>query len=523
MAQKISQMGELLQQFTTNIAAHDTYNVSKQKGETLHVPNLANAVLYAYEQLRNASENIEDHLLLQRAILRYYRRTLALNHVVPKDIGKELIIELTQAEYLANDSVPLAQIDEIEALIARYHRSYQAATPNERRTLERWMFELLAVETEQLLDSPVRIISFARFAHAHLSQTIDYQKALKGDTSVGQNDYSTLLYIAIHKALLKSDDANIRSELLALHNITPADTAQFIAFNQAYDTLAASKATVTLTRFVNKNGAPLRVIRATFFDEHEEQYPITIADQAQTINTVQARIDSEYKEVRKRINKGVLRSVIFLLITKTLVGLVIEVPYDLAIYGAIIVLPLIVNLLFPPVFLALTALTFRIPGEANKRAIVDYIEGLLYEKGTTPKLRYSESVDNRTAFNVVYAVVFVGAFYLVADRLAALGFNIVQGVIFVVFLSTASFLGYRLTLQIKELELLTTNQGFIALVRDFLYAPFIFVGQRISYRFGQLNIIAQILDAAIDLPLKTMVRLIRQWTVFLNNKKDELL
>jgi hypothetical protein len=84
-------------------------------------------------------------------------------------------------------------------------------------------------------------------------------------------------------------------------------------------------------------------------------------------------------------------------------------------------------------------------------------------------------------------------------------------------------LGYRLTLQIKELELVNTNQGFLALVRDFLYAPFIFVGKKISYRFGQLNIIAQILDVVIDLPLKTIVRLVRQWMVFLNNKKDELL
>jgi hypothetical protein len=118
---------------------------------------------------------------------------------------------------------------------------------------------------------------------------------------------------------------------------------------------------------------------------------------------------------------------------------------------------------------------------------------------------------------------FVLAFYLLTTRLAALGFNIIQGVIFFIFLSTASFLGYRLTLQIKELEIVNTNQGIVALIRDFLYAPFIFAGKRISYRFSRLNIIAQILDVAIELPLKTMLKLVRQWIIFLNNKKDELL
>jgi hypothetical protein len=38
-----------------------------------------------------------------------------------------------------------------------------------------------------------------------------------------------------------------------------------------------------------------------------------------------------------------------------------------------------------------------------------------------------------------------------------------------------------------------------------------------------MNIIAQILDIVVDLPLKTTLKLIRQWTAFLNNKKDELI
>jgi hypothetical protein len=38
-----------------------------------------------------------------------------------------------------------------------------------------------------------------------------------------------------------------------------------------------------------------------------------------------------------------------------------------------------------------------------------------------------------------------------------------------------------------------------------------------------MNIIAQLLDIVIELPLKTVLRLLRQWSAFLNSKKDELL
>lgn len=525
---KQSGFESLLQQSLTNIAAHDRYDASKKDAETMHVPSVANIVLQAYEQLRNASENIEDHLLLQRAILRFYRRSLPLTARDLKTAGlaQELVIELTQAGYLKNNTLPLTRINEIDTMITQYISLYWKSTDARDVSnvqVEKWILELLSVRTEQTINNPIRIISFARFAHAYISQVIDYKKVLPRGSTVAPHDYPTLLYIGIHKALLKSDDANTRSDLMDLAGISATKSKHFIEFNQQYDALSSSKEATWMMRFVSKNGASLRIIRSTFF-EHTDNTSIDVTKKDRTMNIVDTQIDHVYKDVRKSVSRAVIKSVIFLLITKSLIGLLVEIPYDIIVHSSIVWLPLIINLLFPPVFLAITALTFKLPSESNKQAIVAHIEKMLYgDTSQLPPLKYNEPTSGSSAFNVVYTFVFIAAFYLVIDRLIALDFNIVQGLIFVIFLSTASFLGYRITLQIKELELLTTNQGFIALLRDFLYAPFIFVGRKISYRFGQLNIIAQVLDVAIDLPLKTSVRLIRQWMVFLNNKKDELL
>ena len=126
-------------------------------------------------------------------------------------------------------------------------------------------------------------------------------------------------------------------------------------------------------------------------------------------------------------------------------------------------------------------------------------------------------------FNTLYAVTFIAVFSALSYVLYLLHFNIVQGVIFFIFLSTASFLSFRLSRQINELEAINTTQGTLSLIRDVIYMPFIYVGQQISYRYSQVNVIAMALDILIELPLKTVLRLVRQWTQFLNAKKDELL
>ena len=94
--------------------------------------------------------------------------------------------------------------------------------------------------------------------------------------------------------------------------------------------------------------------------------------------------------------------------------------------------------------------------------------------------------------------------------------------IFFVFLSGASFLGFRLSRLIREVESIDSDQSSTSMVRDFLYMPFVVVGQKISETYAQMNIVAMVLDMAIELPLKTVLRLVRQWASFISSKKDQL-
>ena len=75
---------------------------------------------------------------------------------------------------------------------------------------------------------------------------------------------------------------------------------------------------------------------------------------------------------------------------------------------------------------------------------------------------------------------------------------------------------------IREIEAVDAQQNGVTLLRDFLYMPFVVVGRWISEKYAKVNVVALTLDMVIELPLKTVLRLLQQWGAFISNKKDEL-
>ncbi|OYW43861.1 hypothetical protein B7Z28_00530, partial [Candidatus Saccharibacteria bacterium 32-45-3] len=167
-------------------------------------------------------------------------------------------------------------------------------------------------------------------------------------------------------------------------------------------------------------------------------------------------------------------------------------------------------------------LTLTMPTPANSRALSRQIETLFYEEEKPALLARRGSKKYGIGFNIFYAMLFVAVFGLVGWGLVTIGFTWLHLSIFFVFFSTASFLGFRLSRTIRELEAVDSEQSGVSLMRDFLYMPFVVVGRWMSDKYSRINIVAVVLDMIIELPLKTVLRLVRQWAAFISTKKDEL-
>ncbi len=527
---QLSSLGHQLVDSLTKIDAYESSVAAAREKETIHVPTVGSTLSTAYEQLRNASEYAEDNLLRQRAIRRYLKRTLSFHeHIKTSQLAEELVTELTQAEYLPNNHTTKGEVTAIADHIKRYYTAYWQYVKIEpsgkkRQKFQGWILDVLSVRCEQALQSNVRQLSFTHFAFTYLQPQLDIASLVRPGEVVDQNDYAIILYIAIQRSILKADAPSVRAALLDSYRQDIGLIHNFEAFNAKFDVLFESKTAAYVSRIVNKNGATLRMVYSGFYASDAPLGPKTLQSEDTLDYQLRQHIEQEYTTLNKRLDKGIIRSIAFLIITKSLIGLGIELPYDIIVEGHVLWLPLLLNLFFPAVFIAISRLTLSTPTGRNTDAIIQHITSMLYEEGNhkTYAIRIPKSSPS-VGFNFVYAFMFALIFAGLSFILYKLQFNIVQGVIFFVFLSTASFLAFRLSNQIREIEAVHLSQGSLALMRDILYMPFIYVGQQISYRYSRVNIVAAVLDILIELPLKTILRLVRQWTLFLNSKKDELI
>lgn len=512
-------------QLADNLLRLEQHEVQQNKlrktQERVNVVGAGGTLTAAYEQLRNAAENTEEHLLLQNAIRRFYRQLfLTRDDKLLRDSGQELTVELTLAGYLPNDHLTVEQVRQISKLAHQYYSAYESLLQLKDITTDsayKWTLDVLAVEVESLISDHGHDVAFIDFAYGQLTSLIQPERILP---SSEQDDVAAMLFAAMHEALLKSDRAVIRTQLLRRYQVDIVHFDQYIAFNQRIDTMLESDSVERLRRMVDRQGAPFRVLRRMMEDQPDL---VQLLDKPESmLSDFEQQVNTEYARTAKRINRAIVRSVIFLIITKFLIGIAIEIPYDYLAYSEIIWMPLLINLFFPPIYMMALRATHTLPGAANTRALVDRMEQMLYGDSEVVASTKLERKGYSPVFSALYVIsglaIFAGTTYL----LLLLQFSVVHIVIFFVFLSAASFLGFRLSRFIRELELVRGAQNGMTFVRDLVYLPFVVVGQWMSDKYSRVNIVTIILDMLIELPLKTVLRLVRQWSAFIDDRKDRI-
>ena len=490
--------------------------------QKVNVVGAGGALTAAYEQLRNAAENTEEHLLLQKAIRRFYKQLFVTrDEQLVKESGTELAIELTLAGYVRNDSMTKNQLDQISREASAHYYTYEILQKRRSISVERstkWVLDTLAVRIEQLLNSHARDDAFLDVAYGYF-ETIAPQEAVARKKKASE-DYSAALFVAIHQALLKSNVAAVRSALLSRYQVAVDDVDSYVTFNKRIDTLLESPLTETLYRIVDRQGAPLRIIRR-MIEDHADLFEI-VKKREVFLEAYEQQVNREYATIGERINRAIIRSVIFLIITKVLIGIAVEVPYDFWAHGAIVWGPLLINLCFPPLYMIALRLTHTLPSYANTTALVDRVDTMFYGERTVLMRKQLTGRQYGPLFSIIYAslglVVFGGVTWLLLN----LNFSLVHIAIFFVFISAASFLGFRLSRLIRELEIVNSASNSLTFIRDMVYLPFVIVGQWMSDKYSQLNIVGLVLDMVIELPLKTVLRLVRQWGAFLDDRKDRI-
>lgn len=525
----LSPLGEVLLDSLTHIRQYDRTLELQPKEDLIHVTTVGSRVSVAYEQLRNASEYADGSFFRQRSIRRFLNRNLPFHvRALTSELAVELIIELTQSDYLKNDSISKLQHDLIVSQIDKYYHAYwdyveKETDSQKRRRLQSWLLDVLSIRCDQALFPNVRHITFTKLAFNYLYEQVPLADCMHPNETIYEEDYPLLLYVAIQKMILELDDLEIRTNLIDSYSKDITNIEEFLKFNHKIDYLIETKSLQRIGRVVSRNGAVLRFIYTGIFHKDAPIGPESLESVDKFEYAFRTHIEDSYRDLSKLIDSSIMKSVIFLILTKSLIGLAIEVPYDIIVLGHIAWVPLIINLFFPALFIASTRFTITTPSVRNTDKLIQQAREIIYgDPDKAQKIKAPKQTQSMF-FSVIYAFMFVLALSVVSYILYLLGFSLIQGIIFVIFLSTGAFLAFRISNQVRELEVGGSYGSSRSLLHDLAYLPFIYLGQQISFRYAKINLISHVLDIFIELPLKTFLRVIRRWTHFLSNKRDEIL
>ena len=251
-------------------------------------------------------------------------------------------------------------------------------------------------------------------------------------------------------------------------------------------------------------------------------------NQESLAEAVFASCGKKYKSISSKVRTAIIRSVIFILLTKTLVAFAIEGTYDKYTYGKVIWSSLLLNIFIPPTLMVILGLTIKTPDKKNSERIFSRIKTILFDSeptiGTHVNMRGKE---NKSApildfiFGILWFAAFFLSFGLVIFILSKLQFNIASQAVFIFFLAIVSFLGYRInsTAKIYTVE---DKQGLLSPIINFFFIPIAQVGRYLTESISQINIFLFLFDFLIESPFKGLFGFFDQWFYYLHTKREYL-
>jgi hypothetical protein len=480
-----------------------------------------------YEKLRNAMEFREDEVVLRATIERILKRRLLLGGN-GKTTAEPLIKELLWARYLPEPFIARSVVGKVEERIDLYLSLRHAILEHHRVSeslLNDWLYDLMSADIQYLLNPKHKKEMVTNFMF-HI---------LHDDVIITDDDEQTKdaqVFMAVRKAFAKDDLAFLRYHLFCQYfgKLSLETLAHTVAhFPQGYREILQQLQYPLKDKiygYVKRRTAAFVILEDVL---EKNQYTIEqlLADESRLQESVFAACAVRYKGISSKVQRAIIRSVIFILMTKVGFAFAVEGTYEKFMYGHILWASMLLNISIPPTLMIIVGLLIRTPGEENSQVILRYINQLLYEENPqlgNRLLTQKKPKRNKTlhfVFDLFWFIGFVISFGGMILILTRLQFNFVSQFIFVFFLTIVSFLAYRISL-LANLYRVGDKQGLGTLLVDLLFMPVIRVGRKLTESISQVNIFLYLFDFLIETPFKLLFAFFDQWFYYLRGKSEEL-
>ncbi len=509
--------------------------VKPDDNSALSVSQTVSFFALVYERVRNAVEYREDHLILRAAIERILRRRFSLNSS-GKGEAENLLRELLWARYFDNGVLGGEDIVVIQDLINKYvlmRDQIVYGRDNELKVfLDKYLFDLITCEIEEsLLPQSAQIQSNLSF---FIYQVLRKKIKIEG---LKEDQKDAYFLVSIEKVFGKSDQAYLRYHLFVtfyktlgnysdkeLKNIIPKLPSIF----KKIDDMITNPYVDNIVKFTRKQMPPFLVLFSLIKNKASEMNTI-LTDKEKLWNEVDQKCREKYQQLGGRVRTLAVRSFIYILLTKMIFAVILEVPISNYLYGEVNSQAIIINSLFPPILMIIILGFFKIPGEENTKKIYQRIVDIIdNDKSFESKVAFfpKKSTPKRPmlifGFTIFYSLTFLVTFSLIYEALKTIDFNLVSMVIFVFFVSVVTFFSYRIRQITKELRL-EEKSSILSPIVDFFFMPLLSMGKFFSSEIAKLNFFIFIFDFIIEAPFKLIFEVVEEWISFVRKRKEEII
>lgn len=500
--------------------------------ETIGVSDITRGLGFFYEKIRNTLDYKEEALWAKNALRRaLHRRFDAFLSGQP--IGRNIIEELIRGRYLENNAVPESKADEVNSILAKYRRLLEllAAKYPPEESWENWLIDTAAAEIEEVVrGESVEERRYITYMYESMRSRVRIAPELQVE------DLNLQLYLASFRALLQADRPMERYAVFKL--IEPAwpagepETIERVAatlpeINRRIERVLASPLRKKLDQ-IFKQRSLLVFLLQDILTLYPDRARKIITDPEELETTLRDLYDKRYRENRGRLQRSAVRAVAFIFVTKMLLALLIEMPYEIFKTQGFNLTALAINTFIPPLILMGAAVAIRMPGEEkNFLKIVMDFKKLVSEIEPPPVLDSVRPERRRSFFvklwlAVLYVLNFAATFGLLFWILKILRFNWLSGGLFVFFLCLVAFFALRLRKTANELAAIGEKEGALSAALEFLFFPIVEIGRVLARGLASINIASFIFDFFVEAPFQAFVAILEEWLTFMGERRKAL-
>lgn len=523
--QTLSRLSSLL----IKVFEEDDQKIKYGEGQDKIIVNrLVSEVATWYEKLRTVMDYRAEEVILRSAIDRILKRRLLWGGN-GETIAEPLIRELVWARYFPGKNISEETIKKVATKINLYLNLRNRIIASQKKlpkNIDEWISQLMSSDLEQILNPNIEEDAMRNFMFQVLKEKI----TILDDT---QETRDVQVFLAVSRAFAKDDTAFLRFHL----------------FRQFFGGLKEENSEVVVSGFLNyyqettrqlnyrlkeriytyvKNQTPPFLILRDILKVYRGSARQLLDSPENFKEVVFKACEARYAGISESVRRALIRSILFILLTKAVLALAIEGTYETFVSGQISWSSMALNISIPPILMIVVALFIKTPARDNSEKIFARIKSLLFDEH--PELSYplrlklapdkTKPLQN-AAFTLLWLSAFALSFGFIFFILTRLNFNILTQGVFGFFLAIVSFLSYRIS-QTAHTYTVEEKQGLITPVIDFLFIPIVRVGRHLTEGISQLNIILFVFDFIIETPFKGLFVFFEQWFFFLHRKREEL-